>query len=68
MVIAVATFGIESAALGERLEKRGLPATVFSDEERHVGPKRQIDSAREGADIERVAGGIDLFRQGDYAP
>src|SRR6266446_640100 len=59
MMIAVATLGIESAAFGERFKKGGLPAAVFAEEEGNVGPKREIDSLSEGADVERMSGRID---------
>src|SRR5437667_9350280 len=63
MMVAVAALGTESAALGERFEKSGLPATVFADEERYVGPNHDVDSEREGADVERMSTWSDLLRE-----
>ena len=63
VMIAVPALGIEPAALRDRFEQRGLAAAVFADEERDLAAKRQIDPVREGADVERIAGRIDLLRQ-----
>src|SRR5258708_3424550 len=67
MMIAVATLGIESAAFGERFEEGGLPATVFAYKERDVGPKGDVDSSREGGNVEWISARSDSFRDSDNA-
>jgi hypothetical protein len=62
-MITVAALGIEPAALRERFEKCGFAATVFTDEEGDLAAKRYVDPVREGADVERILGWIDLLWQ-----
>src|SRR6202022_3915462 len=60
-MITVAAFGIEPAALRERFEKCRFAATVLPDKEGDLAAECQIDAVREGADIERILGWIDLL-------
>src|SRR5437899_549529 len=62
-MITVAALGIEPAALRERFDKCRFAAAVFADKKRDLVAKRQIDSVRESADVERIPGLIDLFGQ-----
>jgi hypothetical protein len=43
VMITAASLGIEPAALCKGFEKRGLAAAVFTNKERDLAPKRDID-------------------------
>src|SRR5262249_49325794 len=63
MMIAIAGFGIQPAALSDRFQRCGLAATVFTDEEGDLAAKCQVDPASERADIERISRRVDLLGQ-----
>src|SRR5207247_3684568 len=62
MMIAVAAFGIEPAALGERFKERGFAGTVLADEQGDLAAKCQVDPMTERRDRERVSRWVDLLR------
>jgi hypothetical protein len=65
-MIATPALGIEPATLRDRFEQRGLPTTVFADQERDLAPKLEIDPTGERADIEGMRRSIDcLWQAGD---
>jgi len=55
MMIAVATLRIEPAALSDRLQKGGLPATVLADEEGHSDARTRRGSMVRGKAIPCLA-------------
>src|ERR1043166_511055 len=55
MMVAIAAFGIEAAALRDRFEERRLAAPVLADEERYAAAKLDVDALRERFEIEREA-------------
>ena len=61
VVVTVATFGIESTALPDCFKKGRFAAAVFTDEEGDVTAELEVDTAREGADVERMPGWIQLL-------
>ena len=65
VMIAIATLGIESAALGERFEQRRLSGSVLADEKGDVGANRQIDALRQRRDIERMSSRVPFIRKTD---
>jgi hypothetical protein len=68
VMIAVPALRIETAAFRERFEQSGLAAAVFTDEERDLGPEREIYSVREGANVEGILSSIHQFRQAHDSP
>ena len=67
-MVTVAAFGIESTALPDCFEKGRLSAAVFTDEEGDVAAELEVDTVREGPDVEGVPRRIHLVGKTSDAP
>src|SRR5207253_668452 len=63
VMIAIAAFGIESAALGKRFKKCGFASTVLADKKGDLTAKCQVDPVTERRNNEWVSRGVALLRQ-----